>query len=59
VNVLMSGLDFERAVLCGGPLGVMAASMDVVLPYVHDRNFFSRPGATLINLSSNQPPFTI
>jgi len=42
VNVLMSGLDFERAVLCGGPLGVMAASMDVVLPYVHDRKQFGQ-----------------
>ena len=42
VNVLMSGLDFERAVLCGGPLGVMAACMDVVLPYVHDRKQFGQ-----------------
>ncbi|MEK0435322.1 MAG: hypothetical protein RL369_1371, partial [Pseudomonadota bacterium] len=37
VNVLMSGLDYERAVLSGGPLGVMQACMDVVVPYVHDR----------------------
>ena len=37
VNVLMSGLDYERAVLAGGPLGIMAACMDVVLPYVHER----------------------
>src|SRR5690349_13279728 len=37
VNVLMSGLDFERAVLAGGPLGLMQAALDVVVPYVHDR----------------------
>jgi isovaleryl-CoA dehydrogenase len=43
VNVLMSGLDFERAVLAGGPLGVMAACMDVVLPYVHERKQFGQP----------------
>ena len=43
VNVLMSGLDFERAVLAGGPLGLMAACMDVVLPYVHDRKQFGQP----------------
>jgi isovaleryl-CoA dehydrogenase len=43
VNVLMSGLDFERAVLAGGPLGIMAACMDVVLPYVHDRKQFGQP----------------
>ncbi len=43
VNVLMSGLDFERAVLAGGPLGVMAACMDVVLPYVHQRKQFGQP----------------
>ena len=42
VNVLMSGLDYERAVLSGGPLGIMAACMDVVLPYVHDRKQFGR-----------------
>ncbi|MDQ3214856.1 MAG: acyl-CoA dehydrogenase family protein, partial [Pseudomonadota bacterium] len=39
-RVLMSGLDFERAVLSGGPLGIMAACMDVVLPYVHERKQF-------------------
>ena len=38
VNVLMSGLDYERAVLAGGPLGIMAACLDVVLPYVHERS---------------------
>jgi isovaleryl-CoA dehydrogenase len=42
VNVLMSGLDYERAVLAGGPLGIMAACMDVVVPYVHDRKQFGR-----------------
>jgi len=43
VKVLMSGLDYERAVLAGGPLGVMAACFDVVLPYVHDRKQFGQP----------------
>jgi isovaleryl-CoA dehydrogenase len=43
VNVLMSGLDYERAVLAGGPLGIMAACMDVVLPYVHERKQFGQP----------------
>jgi isovaleryl-CoA dehydrogenase len=43
VRVLMSGLDYERAVLAGGPLGIMAACMDVVLPYVHDRKQFGKP----------------
>ena len=43
VNVLMSGLDFERAVLAGGPLGIMAACMDSVVPYVHDRKQFGQP----------------
>jgi len=42
VKVLMSGLDYERAVLSGGPLGIMAACMDVVLPYVHDRKQFGQ-----------------
>jgi isovaleryl-CoA dehydrogenase len=42
-RVLMSGLDYERAVLAGGPLGIMAACMDAVLPYVHDRRQFDRP----------------
>ncbi|MCC4598318.1 isovaleryl-CoA dehydrogenase [Xanthomonas campestris pv. phormiicola] len=40
VRVLMSGLDYERLVLSGGPLGLMAAAMDVVLPYVHERRQF-------------------
>ncbi len=43
VNVLMSGLDFERAVLSGGPLGIMSACMDAVIPYVHDRKQFGQP----------------
>jgi len=43
VNVLMSGLDFERAVLSGGPLGIMSACMDVVVPYVHERKQFGQP----------------
>ncbi len=43
VNVLMSGLDFERAVLSGGPLGVMQACMDVVMPYLHERTQFGQP----------------
>jgi len=43
VNVLMSGLDYERAVLAAGPLGIMAACMDAVLPYVHERSQFGQP----------------
>ncbi|MEO0995232.1 MAG: isovaleryl-CoA dehydrogenase [Pseudomonadota bacterium] len=43
VAVLMSGLDYERVVLSGGPLGIMAAAMDVVMPYVHDRKQFGTP----------------
>jgi isovaleryl-CoA dehydrogenase len=43
VNVLMSGLDYERAVLAAGPVGIMAACMDVVLPYVHERQQFGQP----------------
>jgi isovaleryl-CoA dehydrogenase len=43
VNILMSGLDYERAVLSGGPLGIMQACMDVVLPYVHERKQFGEP----------------
>jgi isovaleryl-CoA dehydrogenase len=43
VNVLMSGLDYERAVLAGGPLGIMDACMDIVLPYVHERRQFGQP----------------
>ncbi|MBI1236336.1 MAG: isovaleryl-CoA dehydrogenase [Alphaproteobacteria bacterium] len=42
VNVLMSGLDYERAVLAAGPIGIMQACMDVVLPYIHERKQFDR-----------------
>jgi alkylation response protein AidB-like acyl-CoA dehydrogenase len=42
VNVLMSGLDFERTVLSGGPLGIMSACMDAVVPYIHDRKQFGQ-----------------
>ncbi|MBK8209700.1 MAG: isovaleryl-CoA dehydrogenase [Rhodospirillales bacterium] len=43
VRVLMSGLDYERLVLAGGPLGIMAACLDVVVPYLHDRQQFGQP----------------
>src|SRR5437660_3867777 len=43
VKILMSGLDYERVVLAGGALGIMAACMDVVLPYVHEREQFGQP----------------
>ena len=43
VKVLMSGLDYERAVLAAGPIGIMQSCMDVVLPYVHDRKQFGQP----------------
>ncbi len=43
VGVLMSGLDYERAVLAGGPLGIMQACLDVVLPYVRERKQFGNP----------------
>jgi len=43
VRVLMSGLDYERAVLAAGPLGIMAACMDAVIPYVHERKQFGQP----------------
>ncbi len=42
INVLMSGLDYERVVLAGGPLGIMAACLDAVLPYVHERRQFGQ-----------------
>jgi len=42
VNVLMSGLDYERTVLAGGPLGIMQACLDVVLPYIHERRQFGQ-----------------
>jgi isovaleryl-CoA dehydrogenase len=43
VNVLMSGLDFERVVLAAGPIGIMQACLDVVIPYLHDRHQFGQP----------------
>ena len=46
VRVLMKGLDYERAVLAGGPLGLMAAALDLVLPYVHERKQFGQPVGT-------------
>jgi isovaleryl-CoA dehydrogenase len=46
VNVLMSGLDFERAVLAGGSVGLMQACMDVVMPYLHERDQFGQPIGT-------------
>ncbi|TXL74586.1 isovaleryl-CoA dehydrogenase [Vineibacter terrae] len=46
VNVLMSGLDYERAVLAAGPLGIMQSCMDLVVPYVHERKQFGQPIGT-------------
>lgn len=46
VNILMSGLDYERVVLAAGPLGIMAAAMDIVVPYVHQREQFGKPIGT-------------
>lgn len=43
MGVLMSGLDYERAVLSGGPLGIMQSCMDLVLPYIHERKQFGQP----------------
>jgi len=43
VKVLMSGLDYERAVLAGGPVGIMQSCMDVVTPYIHERKQFNAP----------------
>ena len=43
VEVLMSGLDYERVVLSGGPLGIMAAALDAAVPYVHERKQFGQP----------------
>ena len=43
VNILMSGLDYERTVLAAGPVGIMQACLDVVLPYVHERQQFDKP----------------
>ncbi len=46
VSILMSGLDYERVVLSGGPLGIMRACLDVVMPYVHERKQFGEPIGT-------------
>jgi len=46
VNVLMSGLDFERAVLSGGPTGIMSACWDLILPYISERKQFGKPIGT-------------
>ena len=46
VNVLMSGLDYERAVLAAGPLGLMQSALDIVVPYVHERKQFGQPIGT-------------
>ena len=43
VNVLMSGLDYERTILAAGPLGIMQAALDSVLPYIHERKQFGQP----------------
>ena len=43
VKVLMSGLDYERVVLSGGPTGIMQACMDCVVPYIHERTQFGQP----------------
>ncbi len=43
VNVLMSGLDYERVVLAAGPIGIMQACLDIVIPYVHERKQFNQP----------------
>ena len=46
VKVLMSGLNLERVVLSGGPLGIMQAALDVTLPYIHEKWQFARPIGT-------------
>ena len=46
VKVLMSGLDYERVVLAAGPVGIMAGAMDVVVPYIHEREQFGKPIGT-------------
>jgi len=46
VNILMSGLDFERVVLAAGPIGIMAGAMDIVVPYIHEREQFGQPIGT-------------
>ncbi|MDI7861794.1 isovaleryl-CoA dehydrogenase [Rhizobiaceae bacterium n13] len=46
VRILMSGLDYERVVLAAGPVGIMAACLDIVVPYIHDRRQFDQPIGT-------------
>lgn len=46
VKILMSGLDYERVVLSAGPLGIMAAALDIVVPYIHEREQFGKPIGT-------------
>ena len=43
IEILMSGLDYERIVLAGGPLGIMQSCLDIVLPYIHERKQFGQP----------------
>jgi len=43
ISVLMSGLDYERAILAGGPLGIMQSSLDYIMPYIHEREQFGKP----------------
>ena len=59
VNVLMSGLDYERAVLAAGPLGMMQACLDLVIPYVHERKQFGQPiGALPAHAGASSPTCT-
>ncbi|NWD85864.1 acyl-CoA dehydrogenase family protein [Pseudomonas sp. K5002] len=51
VKVLMSGLDYERVVLSGGPTGIMQACMDLIVPYIHDRKQFGQPIGTYQGIS--------
>ena len=57
-RVLMSGLDYERVVLAGGPLGLMAAALDLVLPYVHERKQFGQPIGTFELMQAKWPTCT-
>ena len=58
VRILMSGLDYERAVLAAGPLGIMQACLDVVLPYVRDRKQFGQPIGTFQLMQARSPTCT-
>ena len=58
VKVLMSGLDYERAVLSGGPLGIMAACMDAVLPFVHERSSSASRSASSSSCRARSPTST-